>query len=100
MPDRIIRDELLQSTRWLDLPTDTHRLVFVALVLQADDYGNIQGGTRRLYRWMHSFTQIKSEADSIKLMSDLQDTDLVRRAIAAHKDALVLKGSNGHKQAK
>lgn len=79
MPDRIIRDELLQSTRWLDLPTDSHRLVFISLVLQADDYGNVEGGPRRLYRWMHSFTQVKSEADSIKLMSDLQDVDLIRR---------------------
>lgn len=79
MPDRIIRDEILQSVRWGDLPTDTHRLVFVALVLRADDYGNIEGGPRRLYRWMVSFTQIKSEADSIKIMSDLQDADLIRR---------------------
>lgn len=79
MPDRVIRDELLESDRWLSLPTDTHRLVFVGLVLRCDDYGNIEGGPRRIYRWSHGFTQIKSEADSIKLMSDLQDADLVRR---------------------
>ena len=79
MPDRIIRDELLQSTRWLDLPTDTHRLIFVGLILIADDFGNIEGGPRRLFRWMQGFSQVKIDADAIKLMSDLQDSDLVRR---------------------
>ena len=79
MPDRIIRDELLQSIRWLDLPTDTHRLIYENLILIADDYGNIEGGPRRLFRWMHSFTQVKTETDAIKVMSDLQDSDLARR---------------------
>lgn len=79
MPDRIIRDELLQSDRWLDLPSDTHRLVYENLLLIADDYANLKGGPRRLFRWMASFSQVKTEADSIKLMSDLQDADLVRR---------------------
>ena len=79
MPDRVIRDELLKSDRWLDLPSDTHRLVYENLILIADDYGNVEGGPRRLYRWMHGFTQIKTEPDAIKLMSDLQDADLARR---------------------
>lgn len=79
MPDRVIRDELLESDRWLDLPSDTHRLVYENLILLADDYGNIKGGPRRLYRWMHRFTQIKSEIDAIKLMSELQDADMVLR---------------------
>lgn len=79
MPDRIIRDELLGSLRWLDLPSDSHRLAFIGLVLIADDYGNIEGGSRRLYRWLTQFTQIKAEADSIKLLSDLADCDLIRR---------------------
>jgi len=41
MPDRVIRDELLESDRWLDLPTDSHRLVYISLILIADDYGEI-----------------------------------------------------------
>ncbi len=86
MPDRIIRDDLLDSTRWLDLPTDSHRLVFIALITKADDYGNCEGGSRRLFRWMHGFTQVKSEADAIKLMSDLQDADLTRRYEVAGKE--------------
>ena len=79
MPDRVIRDELLQSVRWLDLPSDTHRLIYENLILIADDYGNVEGGPRRLFRWMHGFTQVKTEADAIKIMSDLQDADMVRR---------------------
>lgn len=79
MPDRVIRDELLKSERWLDLPTDTHRVVYIGLLLLCDDYGNLEGGPRRLFRWMHGFTQIKTEADSIKLMSDLQDHDMILR---------------------
>lgn len=86
MPDRIIRDELLQSGRWLDLPTDSHRLIFENLILIADDYGNLEGGPRRLFRWMHSFSQIKTEADSIKVMSDLQDADMVLRYEAENKE--------------
>jgi hypothetical protein len=77
--DRIVRWELYRSERWLSLPTDTHRLVFNALVNEADDFGNFEGGSRRLWRWMHSFSQVKLEQDAIKLMSDLQDVDLVRR---------------------
>ena len=79
MADRVIRDEIMNSDRWLSLPTDTHRLVFNSLILIADDYGNVEGGPRRLYRWMHSFTQIKSEADSRKLLSDLQDAEMLLR---------------------
>lgn len=86
MADRIVRDELFRSIRWLDLPTDTHRLVFIGLLSLADDYGNLEGGPRRLYRWMHGFTQIKSDADSIKIMVDLQDADLVRRYEVSEKE--------------
>jgi len=86
MPDRIIRDEILLSDRWIDLPTDSHRLIYAALLLRADDYGNLEGGPRRLYRWMHGFSQIKSEADSIKLMSDLQDAEMVMRYTVSDKE--------------
>lgn len=79
MPDRLLRDELLESDRWLDLHTDTHRLTFIGLVLKADDFGNIEGGPRRMFRFLRDFTQCKTESDSIKLLSDLQDFDLIRR---------------------
>lgn len=79
MADRVIRDELLQSPRFEDLTTDTDRIVFVGCILIADDFGNFEGGARRLYRWMLGFSQVKTETDSIKIMSDLADVDLARR---------------------
>ena len=94
MSDRIIRDELLESVRWCDLPSDSHRVVFIALVLRADDFGNLEGGNRRLFRWMHGFTQIKTDADSIKVMSDLQDGDLVRRYEVGGKEFWHLPRTN------
>lgn len=77
--DRVIRAELYHSERWLDLPSDTHRLVYNGLLHECDDFGNMEGGVRRLWRWMHSFATVKTEADATKLMSDLQDADLIRR---------------------
>ena len=68
----------MESDRWLDLPTDTHRLAYENMLLKVDDFGNIEGG-RRLWRFVRTFTQIKSEDDFVKLMIDLQDVDLVRR---------------------
>ncbi len=64
--NRIIKHDLIESDRWLDLPSDTHRLVFKCLLLQVDDYANTEGG-RRLYRWIRSFTQVKTDADAMKL---------------------------------
>jgi hypothetical protein len=86
MYDRVIRAELYRSDRWLDLPSDTHRLVFVALVNEADDFGNLEGGSKRLCRFMREFTQVKTEADAIKLMNELAEADLVRAYTSNHHD--------------
>ena len=79
VPDRMLRDELLDSERWLDLPSDTHRVVYVGLLLRADDFGNLEGGPRRLFRFMHGFTQVKTELAAIARMGALVDADLARR---------------------
>ena len=79
MPDRIIRDELLDSDRWLDLPTDTDRLAYVGLLLICDDFGNLEGGLKRLYRFLHKFTQVKSEEVVATVLTHLGDADLIRR---------------------
>jgi hypothetical protein len=76
--NRVIRGEILNSERILDLSSDTGRWIYLALVLEADDFGNIQGGDRRLFRWAAMFSQIKTEADMVRLMSEYQDADLVR----------------------
>ncbi len=79
MPDRVIRDELLQSDRWLDLPTDTDRLAFVGLLLKCDDFGNLEGGPRRLFRFLHNFTQVKTPEAAATTLLHLSDADLMRR---------------------
>ena len=78
MPDRLIRDEILESERWLFLPCDTDRLVFVGLIFRADDFGNLEGGTRRLFRFMHAFAQVKNEENAAAILAHLVDADLVR----------------------
>lgn len=79
MPDRIIRDELWLSERFLDLPTDAARLAFLRFISVCDDFGNFEGGPRRIYRMLHSCTQIKSEDASVTTMDALMACDLVRR---------------------
>ena len=76
--DRLVRCDLLESDRWLDLHTDAARLFFIAMLLHADDFGNLEGGTR-LMRIATAVTQVKDRANFAKLMSELQDADLARR---------------------
>jgi len=79
MPDRIIRDEILESDRWLWLPNDTDRLVYIGLLLKCDDFGNLEGGQRRMFRLLHAFTQIKTEEATATALIHLLDADLIRR---------------------
>ncbi len=78
MPDRVIRDELLESERWLDLPTDTDRLAFIGLRLRSDDFGNIEAGPRRMFRFFHQFTQIKTEEGAAVVLGNLAEADMIR----------------------
>jgi hypothetical protein len=79
MPDRVIRDELLDSERWLWLPNDTDRLVYIGLLLKCDDFGNLEGGQRRIFRMLHAFTQIKTEEATATSLLHLLEADLIRR---------------------
>ncbi len=79
MPDRILRDELWGSDRFLDLPSDTHRLAFIRLVNVADDFGNLEGGGRRIYRMLHSGTQVKTPEHCAGILGGLVECDLLRR---------------------
>ena len=78
MPDRVIRDELLDSDRWLGLGHDTERLVFVGLLLRCDDFGNMEAGLGRLFRFVQSFTQVKSPENVASILAHLADADLIR----------------------
>src|SRR3989337_3026267 len=78
MPNRVIREDLFESDRWLDLHTDSARLMFIVILLLVDDFGNLEGG-RRLQRRALSTTQIKDLPTVLKVLSELQDADLIRR---------------------
>jgi hypothetical protein len=76
--DRILRDEIWESERFLDLATDTQRLAFVRLISLADDFGNLEGGSRRLFRIFARVMLIKTPEDSTAILSALSDADLIR----------------------
>ena len=74
-----LKTELFESERWLSLPSDTHRLVFIRLLAEIDGVGNMKGGQRRIWRILRDSCHVKTPADSTKIMSELADADLVRR---------------------
>lgn len=77
MPDRIIRDELLESERWLSLKDNADRLAFLALLLRADSLGNFTAERYRLLRLWRDFG-IGTLALVNKTLTELVDHDLVR----------------------
>jgi hypothetical protein len=77
MPDRIIRDELLESPRFLSLKDNADRLAYIALLLSADDLGNFDGDLFRLVRLWRDFG-IATRELAAKTLSELTDADLVR----------------------
>lgn len=77
MPDRLIRDELLESERWLRLKDNADRLAFIALLLKADSYGNFSADSFRLMRLWRDFG-INNEPHACKTLTELADADLVR----------------------
>lgn len=98
MPDRVIRDELLDSERWLWLPNDTDRLAFVGLLLRCDDFGNLEGGPRRLFRFMHGYTQVKTEEAATTVLLHLVDADMVRRYEVEKREFYHLPRFHPHRQ--
>lgn len=87
MPDRIVRDELLESEKWLSLKDNADRLAFVALLLRADSLGNFSAEPFRLMRMWRDFG-INSVALVAKTLSELADHDLVRLYKAEEKPLL------------
>lgn len=98
MPDRLIRDELLDSERWLALPNDGDRLAFVGLLLRCDDFGNLEGGPRRLFRFLYHFTQIKTEEAAATSLLHLADADLLRRYEVEKRELYHIPRFRPHRQ--
>lgn len=78
MPDRIIRDELLESDRWLSLSRNTHRLAFVCLITAADALGNMEGTDARLWRLWRDPLKLDDRKAISEILESLVCNDLVR----------------------
>jgi hypothetical protein len=92
MYDRLIPAETYRRENFLDLPTDTHRLVYLALMHEVDDFGNLEAFPRRLFRWAGCFCQAKTEAAVSKIIRDLCSVGLVRGYDVGGKPYLNLPG--------
>jgi hypothetical protein len=77
MPNRIIRDALLDSERYLNLAHDSERLLFFELLLCADDYGLVPVNYTILRRKCSPCFN-KSKEQVLKMLSALADVDLIR----------------------
>src|SRR5574337_757842 len=77
MPNRIIRDSLLDSERYLGLAHAVERELFLELVLLADDYGLVPLGSAFLARRTPACSGMTSE-QSTKVVIALADVDLIR----------------------
>ena len=98
MPDRVIRDELLDSDRWLGLVHDTERLVFLGMLLKCDDFGNMEGGLGRLLRFLQSFTNVKSQENVAAILAHLVDVDLIRMYSVDNRELIHIPRLRPHRQ--
>ena len=89
MADRVIRDELLESEKWVTLKDNADRLAYIALILKADDYGNSPADPHRMMRLWRDFG-IVTAALASKTLIELADHDLIRMYEVAGKPYLHL----------
>ena len=91
MPDRIVRDELLESDRYRELPgpkADTARMLFGHFLLIADDLGNAEathGIIRRKLLPRAQGEPSPTNADIDELLALLVKADLIRLYLSAGK---------------
>jgi len=78
MPNRILREEILRSDRWLGLAHPAERLAFLVLVLNADDLGTLEASDGALVRLWRDPCNVKGREDAVRILSALADCDLVR----------------------
>ena len=98
MPDRVIRDELLDSDRWLGLGHDTERLAFICLLLRCDDFGNLEGGLPRIWRFLCAVTQIKTKEHAAAILEHLSDADLIRMYAVDNRELIHIPRLRPHRQ--
>ena len=77
MPQRIIRESLLYSDRFLDLPSNRERMAFLAVLLRADDRGNLEATDGGLHRMWRDF-EVDTVIDSLAILEHLTTAELVK----------------------
>ena len=93
MPDRIIRDELLESERFLDASlTNDDRMAWIAVALKADALGNLEGAPGALKRLWGRFDITAIDQTIAKLTA----VDLLRTYEADDKRYLHLPRYKQH----
>jgi hypothetical protein len=85
MPDRVIRDEILKSDLILALKRNTHRLAFIACLLEADNLGNFEAGPGALWRLWRDWLNLTDRAQVAEILLALTDAGLVRLYDVAEK---------------
>ena len=98
MSDRIIRDEIWMSDRFLDLPTDVARVAFMRFISLADDFGNLEGGMKRLFRILEVCTQAKTMTAVEGAIDSLLQADLIRRYTVDDRELFHIPRFHVHKQ--
>lgn len=97
MADQLLRDELLKSDRWLDLPNDTCRLAYIPLLLIADDFGNLEAGGKRLFRLWEPTTQVGTPENAAIVLMHLIDADLARGYTGGDREFIHLPRFRSHR---
>jgi uncharacterized phage protein (TIGR02220 family) len=82
--DRVVRDEILESERWLSLPDNSCRVAYCpVLLLNVDDFGNIEGSIFRLCRLFARSRLVPDDRDAEReterIVRELEKRDMVRR---------------------
>jgi hypothetical protein len=98
MADRILRDEIWESDRFLELPHDTQRLAFIRLLSMADDFGNLEGHLPRLRRQFVNCLQVKTQGDVNAVLTSLMDADLIRPYKVDDRDYWHIPRFRSHRQ--
>lgn len=75
MPNRVIREEILESERWAEVSC-VERCCYFSLLLKADDCGNAEAGPQRLTRLWGLYLNTKETVNTV--IKHLAEVDLVR----------------------
>jgi len=92
MYSRLVPWDAFSCEKSCSLPSDTHRLVYLALWLAVDDFGNLAARTNVLYRWASLFSQLRDKNCLERLISDLGEAGLLRTYQVGGQSYLNLPG--------